>query len=273
MNNIEGVKEYLRKQLQEFDELFFQDIINIKQHAINIADEGLANACWCLEHVYLVKKKYIEMFNDLYDCKYEKVWNELEIIEISLGYLYNNLSYEDFLDYGLDFIRNNIFSFQKLFPYFIFASRESVIVEEVCSICGKKVTLRNRCGHKIGKLYMGKLCLRKVEKLDIKAIAIVKNPMDKYAVLTVEGKEYDYTMLEELKKEMLGPYDKIIVETVKVLNPLYKKVGRNDRCPCGSFLKYKKCCLGTDRETIEHKKIIFEHPVKNNKFKYVNSYK
>lgn len=25
------------------------------------------------------------------------------------------------------------------------------------------------------------------------------------------------------------------------------KVGRNDRCPCGSGLKYKKCCLETDR--------------------------
>lgn len=24
----------------------------------------------------------------------------------------------------------------------------------------------------------------------------------------------------------------------------HKKVGRNDPCPCGSGLKYKKCCLG-----------------------------
>ena len=23
-----------------------------------------------------------------------------------------------------------------------------------------------------------------------------------------------------------------------------KKIGRNDPCPCGSGLKYKKCCLG-----------------------------
>lgn len=22
-----------------------------------------------------------------------------------------------------------------------------------------------------------------------------------------------------------------------------KKIGRNDKCPCGSQLKYKKCCL------------------------------
>ncbi|MEA1948950.1 MAG: SEC-C metal-binding domain-containing protein, partial [Thermodesulfobacteriota bacterium] len=25
------------------------------------------------------------------------------------------------------------------------------------------------------------------------------------------------------------------------------KVGRNDPCPCGSGLKYKKCCLGRSK--------------------------
>ena len=30
-----------------------------------------------------------------------------------------------------------------------------------------------------------------------------------------------------------------------------EKVGRNDPCPCGSGLKYKKCCLPKDREKAE----------------------
>jgi uncharacterized protein len=30
-----------------------------------------------------------------------------------------------------------------------------------------------------------------------------------------------------------------------VVNP-NRDVGRNDPCPCGSGLKYKKCCLGRD---------------------------
>jgi len=29
---------------------------------------------------------------------------------------------------------------------------------------------------------------------------------------------------------------------------MLEKVGRNDPCPCGSGLKYKKCCLPKDRE-------------------------
>lgn len=27
----------------------------------------------------------------------------------------------------------------------------------------------------------------------------------------------------------------------------YKKIGRNDKCPCGSGKKYKKCCLNTGK--------------------------
>ena len=27
------------------------------------------------------------------------------------------------------------------------------------------------------------------------------------------------------------------------------KIGRNDPCPCGSGLKYKKCCLGKEQRT------------------------
>ncbi len=27
------------------------------------------------------------------------------------------------------------------------------------------------------------------------------------------------------------------------------KIGRNDSCPCGSGLKYKKCCLGRNETT------------------------
>lgn len=32
----------------------------------------------------------------------------------------------------------------------------------------------------------------------------------------------------------------------------YKKVGRNDPCPCGSGKKYKKCCLKTGKYETTH---------------------
>ena len=30
-------------------------------------------------------------------------------------------------------------------------------------------------------------------------------------------------------------------------DPKPEKIGRNDKCPCGSGLKYKKCCLNKDK--------------------------
>jgi uncharacterized protein YecA (UPF0149 family) len=38
-----------------------------------------------------------------------------------------------------------------------------------------------------------------------------------------------------------------LTETHK-LKPTVKEPGRNDPCPCGSGLKYKKCCLSKDEE-------------------------
>ena len=34
-------------------------------------------------------------------------------------------------------------------------------------------------------------------------------------------------------------------KTKTIIRKYNKKIGRNDPCPCGSGLKYKKCCLKT----------------------------
>ena len=45
----------------------------------------------------------------------------------------------------------------------------------------------------------------------------------------------------DLKKEELS--NKILGKGRGTFVRLGKKVGRNEKCPCGSGLKYKKCCL------------------------------
>ncbi|MEN8758393.1 MAG: M24 family metallopeptidase, partial [Desulfobacterales bacterium] len=40
------------------------------------------------------------------------------------------------------------------------------------------------------------------------------------------------------------------------------KVGRNDPCPCGSGLKYKKCCLGKDDGSTEDKRTAYARKYK-----------
>lgn len=259
--NKEDIEKYLQQELLSFDTKFYEQIIKNKKRYIDNEDEINANYYWCLEYIYVVKKFYIDTYNLIIESKYDEAWNKLERIEIFLQNLYNNMSEINFNKFGLDFIRNNVLSLQKLFPYRLFLSRESVITEEKCSICDKIINLRNRCNHKVGKLYMGELCYRIVTKMDLKGVAIVENPEDKYALLKVPGKQYNYHDLEQLKKHLQGPYDGLNVTTTMVKNPQFLKLGRNDICLCGSGKKYKYCCMGTKAELIRHNKIYISHPV------------
>lgn len=270
---IEDIKFILKNNLEHFDDDLFKDLNNYKKNAISENNEERANELWLLEHIFIVKKLYISAYNDLFENKYRDSWEKLEGIEICLNQIAANFNDEVFAQYNLNLIRNNVYAFQKLFPYFMFASRESVILEEKCSICGKKITLRNTCNHKVGKLYMGEMCYRIIERLDLKAIALVTNPFDKYAVLTPADKEYNYYALEELKRNILGPYEKIDVIETMILKPQYKGVGRNEKCPCGSGLKYKKCCLGTKKELMVNKCLCFSHKMKSKETVIINSFK
>lgn len=62
-----------------------------------------------------------------------------------------------------------------------------------------------------------------------------------------EKNETMQTAVNEKQLEMLQKLAKRYKEahTVKVRE--YKKIGRNDECPCGSGKKYKNCCLKTGK--------------------------
>lgn len=44
-------------------------------------------------------------------------------------------------------------------------------------------------------------------------------------------------------------FRKVVV--LSQMRPENRKIARNDPCPCGSGLKYKKCCLGKERKNLE----------------------
>lgn len=89
-----------------------------------------------------------------------------------------------------------------------------------------------------------------------KTAEIVKGKSDVHAYaatharefLTVTG-EYFFERPELLKKNHPELYDLLArafnqdtATTLKVTHRVVKEIGRNDPCPCGSGLKFKKCC-------------------------------
>jgi len=104
---------------------------------------------------------------------------------------------------------------------------------------------------------MGEMCGRIVEDFEFLGIALVKNPFDKYTVIFPQEMEYNYFMLDFLMPRLKSPYERWYVEIMRELNPKYKCIGRNDKCPCGSGKKFKKCCLGTTRQYTNHHRVTF----------------
>ncbi|WP_037320169.1 SEC-C metal-binding domain-containing protein [Ruminobacter sp. RM87] len=136
--------------------------------------------------------------------------------------------------------------YESLYPYTFFASPEIVIEKSKCSICGK--SMQNlECDHIKGNLYWGKIARAHIEEIKtLSAISIVTHPENKRCVL--EFIEESITEVEKFKKidEFLKlglPYFQMFK-----INPQYKYISkgcitkRNEKCPCGSGLKFKKCC-------------------------------
>ena len=155
------IKKYLQTFHMKLREDILQDLKEQKQVAVFNQEELLANELWCLIEVYNIQKNYLTMFQLLKTGKYEEAWRLMDNIDISMGNLRENFG-EGMNSYNLTFINKIIKYYEKVFPDFVYTSREGIIKSEKCSICGKKASLRGGCSHIPGKLYMGELCLREV---------------------------------------------------------------------------------------------------------------
>ena len=230
-----------------------EEINQARISAIEEKDEEKANYCWCLRQIFTIQNGFLCVYDYLRNKNFVDAWTKLDHIDIELGFLEDNFFIDPQNDrFNLIFIGRIIKEYQKLFPYKHFFSRENIIKSEKCSICGQPISLRKHCGHKPGKLYMGEMCLREITDMEFKAVAIVTDPFDKYSLVSIPNKEYDYGMLEWLMSYIKSPYDDFFVETKKEKLPEYRKTGRNDLCPCGSGKKYKKCHMGKPSELMDH---------------------
>lgn len=212
------IKDYLQVFHLELENDIKEELKGKKQIAINCGDEVLANELWCLIEVYHIQENYLAMFRLMKERKYEEAWRIMDNIDISMGNLRYNFK-EGMNRYNLSFIDRVIEYYEKVFPDYVYTSREGIVKEEICSICGKKASLRGGCNHIPGKLYMGELCIRKVTDYEIIGVAIVKHPFDKYAVAKLEGREYNYQVLDYLMGKLDSPFRPWYVEELTRKRP------------------------------------------------------
>ncbi|WP_195381855.1 YecA family protein [Clostridium perfringens] len=256
--NFKEIKEYLNNFSGDFlDEKIEGDLKRLKNVAVLNDNQDLAKEIWCIEQVYKVIKFYLSAFNNLHKKEYYKAWVDFDRSDIEFSFLRRHFEYDNKI-YNLAFIERKIRDFQKLFPNYIFTSRETIVKSQHCSICKKKRTLRNSCEHKVGEIYNGEQCFNVIDEFDILGIAIVKNPFDKYAVAFIEGEEYNYDMLKCLCDYIKKPFQEWYINETYILKEEYKQLGRNDLCLCGSNKKYKNCCMKNGNDKHKHYEILYK---------------
>lgn len=241
----------------------------LKANALRAGDEPAANSLWIREQAIEAQYLYLQAFAELHDHKYYEAWCTLERTEVALHFLRPHAPTTLWQAFNLDFVDTYVRRFQSLYPYRIFSSPEIAELEKECTICGKKISPRKPCGHEVGRLYNGEMCARKVTKWELISIAMVDDPVQKYSVPFLSdpktGKSvdhYKYHFLDYLVPRLESPFDNWDVHDTTKLHPhsRFTFVGRNDKCPCGSGSKYKKCCLSKPGVQLPHKEFILPKP-------------
>ena len=238
----------------------------LKERAVLDGEDDAAEELCCHEQILTIQECYLKAFAQMKTGEYYEAWCVLEKAENTLSWLLTN--YPKYAGcFELRFICATVPRLQSLFPYKYFISPEFLIRTKRCSICEKNISIRNPCGHRVGGVYKGKICHREVSDIEVLGTAIVANPSQKYSVVflsdpaTKERKDqYNYSVVQYLISRLAEPFDGWSHEVTKRRHPhsRYSFVGRNEKCPCESGMKYKKCCLLTDGVLRPHIQFTFQ---------------
>ena len=223
-----------------------EDFDSINNWAIKVKDERLANSQMVYKQYFLTFCKLSCFFGSLKDKHYKKSWDILQdcFDQIRIVGKFVDLDKRRELPQLYDLLS----SYEELYPYSVFASSEYVIGKSRCSICGKSMQ-GLECSHIKGNLYWGEFATEIIEEITtLQAVCLVKHPDDRRCVLELgDDKRSELEKFRKLNEFMkLGiPLLCFFTITSKIeyrTDLTIKKVERNDRCPCGSGLKFKKCC-------------------------------
>lgn len=224
-----------------------QQFIELKDIAVKIKDEKLANSNFVFKEYFCLFCNLGQYFYMLKNKEYRNSWNKLQDCLDIAKFVGRFVDFPNRLE--VPSLVNLLISYEKLYPYKFFASTEFVIKKAHCSICGKSV-LGLDCPHVRGNLYWGKQAVEVVDEIEtFQAVALVENPEDKRCIL--EPKDDSLTDDVKFKKlDLFMALDRSFLQNFSIKEEIetrrdydIKKVGRNEKCPCGSGKKFKKCCL------------------------------
>lgn len=249
-----------RQRLQNIlAEEHWRQLTVLKLAAVAGGDQLVAKAVWCLETIGRVQDHFVSAFQHMTVGEYKEAWDELERCEIEESFLDKHFR-EEGNEFGLAHVQIHTKRFQELYPYKWGVSPGFISKDIRCSICEAKITLRSRCQHEVGEIYDGETCYHVIKGMELLHIALVDNPVQKYSVIFPNGNDdRRFSLISYVVSALESPWDgwNYHKEVLRQKHPAFKGIGRNAKCPCGSGLKYKRCCLNKT-EVFPHYELSFE---------------
>lgn len=272
-NNIKYIYELLNDRQFDLIKVIVEQSIricnDIKFQAVKNQNENIANSTYVIGSYFEMISNYARYWKYLQDGKYRESWDILQNC-IDCIICVRRFT-EDRSRYNLDLWDEHLRMFEKLYPFRVFSSVEMVIKYARCSICGHSITDFD-CEHITGNLYWGEIAYSIIEDVELKSIALVNHPLDKRCVMEVQGddrlKEEKFQLLHYFLSNNQEPLRMFYINEIPRLyfNEKYLTYKRNDKCPCGSGKKFKKCCGESKYEEGIHYEIVLKNHMLMNPF-------
>jgi len=208
---------------------------------------------------------YADYWKTLVEEKCSNSWNALQN-SINQFRVVKKFAADNEESKQLLFFENQLINLEKLYPYNIFFSIGAVVDYHECSICGLDID-SDDCPHFKGELYGGEMAVAIAKNIrELNHISMVRHPADKCCVVKYDDNGEQFKLVRYLsnlvRDKRLKPFDfgELRFSNKKIKNPDYIKLGRNQKCFCGSGLKFKHCCI--DKKTVNNEHVdIISNPV------------
>ena len=254
------LRDYRKRLDSLLPESFWQILRDKKSEASANCDQKTGKLAWCLETIGRSQDHFLSAFLLIRKGAFMAAWYELERCESELSFLNRHFSEQDD-EFAIDHIRIHSRQLQELYPYTVGFSPAYVIEKMSCSICNAKIALRSGCGHKVGEIYDGAMCVRTISKAKMLHISIVDSPAQKNSVIFPYGNnDRRLVLVKSVVDALTSPWNawSYQKEERRQYHPAYQGAEPNDDCPCGSTRGYSSCCL--NNETVfPHFQFSLEH--------------
>lgn len=211
----------------------------------NTDNEYLANSSRVVKEYLVLVCNLTRYFELLLSGKYKSSWDVLQNCLDNIVFIGRYV--EPSKRFDIPDILGLLLSYERLYPYHVFASSEMLITKSHCSICGNAL-LSLDCSHLVGNLYWGEVACEVVDDMKFEAVALVSHPLDKRCVMELsEDKRSEVEKFAFLHEFVQQSPNLLLVFDIEEQKSIRQRddivvVGRNDPCSCGSGKKFKKCC-------------------------------